>query len=132
MTREELEDKMKDLPNPPMRVHLIQQVYDIMNEENERLQKINTETLTELNHINADLILENELLKKQTEWHYDEPTESKNNFYVILKNGNNRICYWDLTSKADKWLKNVVNGEHIPFNLIRCWKEIELPKEMQR
>ena len=107
MTREELQDKMKDLPNPPMRVHLIQQVYDIMNEENERL-------------------------KKQTEWHYDEPTESKNNFYVILKNGNHRICYWDLASKADKWLRNVVNGEHIPFDFIRCWKEIELPKEMQR
>ena len=99
--------------------------------ENERLQKINNETLTELNHINADLVLENERLKKQTEWHYDEPTESKNNFYVILKNGNHRICYWDLISKADKCLKNVVNGEHIAFNFIRCWKEIELPKEMQ-
>jgi len=65
---------------------------------------------------------------KANEWHYDEPTESKNNFYVILKNGNHRICYWDLTSKADKWLRNVVNGEHIPFILIRCWKEIVLPE----
>lgn len=132
MTREELSDKMKDLPNPPTRVHLIQQVYDIMNEENENLMKINTEGLTELNHINADLIIENERLKKQIEWHYDEPTESKNNFYVILKNGNHRICYWDLISKADKCLKNVVNGEHIVFDFIRCWKEIELPKEIQR
>lgn len=43
MTREELRDKMKDLPNPLSRVNLIQQVYDIMNEENEKLQKINNE-----------------------------------------------------------------------------------------
>ena len=68
---------------------------------------------------------------KANEWFYDEPTESKNNFYVILKNGNHRICYWDLISKADKCLKNVVNGEHITFNFIRCWKEIVLPKEME-
>ena len=33
MTREELTDRMKDLPNPSCRVNLIQQVYDIMNEE---------------------------------------------------------------------------------------------------
>lgn len=32
MTREALEDRIKDLPNPPMKVHLIQQVYDIMDE----------------------------------------------------------------------------------------------------
>ena len=70
--------------------------------------------------------------KKANEWHYDEPTESKNNFYVILKNGNHRICYWDLISKADKCLKNVVNGEHIAFNFIRCWKEIVLPKEIDK
>lgn len=38
MTREELTDKMKDLQNPPTRVNLIQQVYDIMNEENEQLK----------------------------------------------------------------------------------------------
>ena len=77
MTREELEDKMKDLPNPPMRVHLIQQVYDIMNEENERL-------------------------KKQTEWHYDEPTESENNFYVILKNDRGKIAQ-KAFSHVSKW-----------------------------
>lgn len=67
---------------------------------------------------------------KANEWNYNEPTESENNFYVILKNGNHRICYWDLISKADKCLKNVINGEHIAFDFIRCWKEIELPKEM--
>lgn len=127
MTREELRDKMKDLPNPPSRVNLIQQVYDIMNEENEKLQKINNETLTELNHINGDLILENDRLKKQIEWHYDEPTESSNTFFVILKNGNERLMYWS-TGRT----KDVVSGEHIPIDFIRCWKEIELPKEMQR
>lgn len=36
MTREELTDKMKDLPNPPSRVNLIQQVWEIMNDENEQ------------------------------------------------------------------------------------------------
>ena len=65
---------------------------------------------------------------KANEWHYNEPTKSKNNFYVILKNGNHRICYWDMISKADKCLKNVVNGEHIPFDFIKCWKEIVLPE----
>lgn len=30
---------MKDLPNPPSRVHLIQQVWEIMNDENEQLNK---------------------------------------------------------------------------------------------
>lgn len=39
MTREELTDKMKDLPNPPSRVHLIQQVWEIMNDENEQLKE---------------------------------------------------------------------------------------------
>ena len=77
--------------------------------------------------IEQNIALKKEL-EKANEWHYDEPTESKNNFYVILKNGNHIICYWDLTSKAYKWLKNVVNGEHITFNLIRCWKEIVLPE----
>lgn len=41
MTREELTEKMKDLPNPPSRVHLIQQVWEIMNDENEQLNKEN-------------------------------------------------------------------------------------------
>lgn len=41
MTREELTEKMKDLPNPLSRVHLIQQVWEIMNDENERLEKEN-------------------------------------------------------------------------------------------
>jgi hypothetical protein len=41
MTREELTEKMKDLPNPPSRVHLIQQVWEIMNDENKRLEKEN-------------------------------------------------------------------------------------------
>ena len=36
MTREELTEKMKDLPNPPCRVNLIQQVWEIMNDENEQ------------------------------------------------------------------------------------------------
>ena len=46
MTREELQDKMKDLPNPPSRVHLIQQVYDIMNNElNEKDKQIAELTL---------------------------------------------------------------------------------------
>ena len=36
MTREELTEKMKDLPNPPCRVHLIQKVWEIMNDENEQ------------------------------------------------------------------------------------------------
>ena len=39
MTREELTEKMKDLSNPPSRVHLIQQVWEIMNDENEQLNK---------------------------------------------------------------------------------------------
>ena len=39
MTREELTEKMKDLPNPPCRVNLIQQVWEIMNDENEQLNK---------------------------------------------------------------------------------------------
>lgn len=73
------------------------------------------------------LRIENERLKKQTEWHYDEPTESSNTFYVILKNGNERLMYWS-TGRT----KDVVSGEHIPIDFIRCWKEIELPKEMQR
>ena len=30
---------MKDLPNPLCRVHLIQQVWEIMNDENEQLNK---------------------------------------------------------------------------------------------
>ena len=37
MTREELSEKMKDIPNPPTRVNLIQQVWEIMNEENKQL-----------------------------------------------------------------------------------------------
>jgi regulator of replication initiation timing len=41
MTREELTEKMKDLPNPLSRVHLIQQVWKIMNDENEQLNKEN-------------------------------------------------------------------------------------------
>lgn len=52
MTREELEDKMKDLSNPSMRVHLIQQVYDIMNEENENTKR----QLTEAKEIIRDLL----------------------------------------------------------------------------
>lgn len=43
MTREELTEKMKDLPNPLSRVHLIQQVWEIMNDENEQLNKENGE-----------------------------------------------------------------------------------------
>ena len=106
MTREELEDKMKDLPNPPMRV----QVYDIMNEENENLRKINTETLTKLNQINADLILENERLKKQTEWNSIAESKYPNDFEHVLgcyvwkyPNGNIKYAYYTVYCWEDKY-----------------------------
>ena len=41
MTKEEFTEKMKDLPNPPSRVHFIQQVWEIMNNEYKRLEKEN-------------------------------------------------------------------------------------------
>lgn len=46
MTREELSEKMKDLPNPSCVTDLIQQVWEIMNEENEVL----TQRIKELEH----------------------------------------------------------------------------------
>ena len=124
MTREELDDKMKDLPNPPMRVHLIQQVYDIMNEENEKLQKINNETLTELNHINADLIIENELLKKQTEWNSTAESKYPNDFERVLGcyvwkylNGKIEYVYYTVYCWEDKYYD--VDGSR------RFWKDID-------
>ena len=48
ITREILAEKMKDLPNPPCRVNLIQQVWEIMNGETEELEKENAELKTQI------------------------------------------------------------------------------------
>lgn len=52
MTREELADKMASLPNPPSRVHLVQQVYDIMHEDISMLEN----RIEELERDKKDLI----------------------------------------------------------------------------
>lgn len=84
MTREELGDKMKDLPNPPMRVHLIQQVYDIMNEENEKTKR----QLTEAKEIIYDF--------------YDS---CKGNGTTCVNTGTRFIDFLELVKKAEVFLK---------------------------
>ena len=59
------------------------------------------------------------------QWHdlrkdpQDLPKESRNTFYVVLKNGNERLMYWS-TGR----IKDVVTGEHIPLDFIVRWCEI--------
>lgn len=43
MTEEELHNRLKDYSNPPCRVNLIQQVWEIMNSEMKELEKENAE-----------------------------------------------------------------------------------------
>ena len=76
MTREELTEKMKDLPNPPSRVHLIQQVWEIMNDENEQLNKENGK---------LEGFLEDEKME------YYELENFKNNEIKKLKNKTKKI-----------------------------------------
>lgn len=60
MTREELTEKMKGLPNPPCRINLIQQVWEIMNVETEELDKENGKLEGKLSDLQSEYIeLEN-------------------------------------------------------------------------
>lgn len=67
MTREMLEEKMKDLPNPPCRVNLIQQVWEIMNSETEELKKENLDKVKRLIKKDKQLTKAKELLAKWVE-----------------------------------------------------------------
>ena len=96
----------------------------ILRIENERLQKINNETLTELNHINADLILENERLKKQTEWNSTAESKYPNDFERVLgcyiwkyPNGKIEYAYYTVYCWEDKYYD--VDGSR------RFWKDID-------
>lgn len=60
MTREVLAEKMKDLPNPPCRVNLIQQVWEIMNSETKELEEENAKLQAKVNDWQSEYIeLEN-------------------------------------------------------------------------
>lgn len=96
----------------------------ILRIENERLQKINNETLTELNHINADLILENERLKKQTEWNSTAESKYPNDFEYVLgcyvwKYSNEKIEYAYYTVYCWEVKRYDVDGSR------RFWKDID-------
>ena len=70
MTREALTEKMKDLPNPPCRVNLIQQVWEIMNSETEELNKENGKLEGKLADLQSEYVeLEN--------FHHNEVNELK-------------------------------------------------------
>lgn len=91
MTREELTEKMKDLPNPPSRVHLIQQVWEIMNDENEQLNKENGE---------LEGFLEDEKME------YYELENFKNNEIKELKNKCKKII-----QELIDFIKSKENGD---------------------
>ena len=108
MTREELSEKMKDLPNPPTRVNLIQQVWEIMNEENKQL----TEQI--------------EKMKKYGKLLQDICTVMGNDPYMVWRGLEQRVLIlWD-KSEEDKGLKM---AENILDRLLEIkpqdWAEIE-------
>lgn len=106
MTREELTEKMKGLPNPPCRTNLIQQVWEIMNAEIEELDKENGKLEGKLADLQSEYIelenLHNNIVNELKE----QLTKAKEIIQDMLRDIPNRMWYTDATIKeAEQFLK---------------------------